>query len=117
MAADDSNTNTTAADDGLTGQIGTALYIAPEISQSSRTSYYTQKVDMYSLGVIFFEMCYNPLQTGMERIKVLTDLRSPSVKFPHDFDAALLMQQGGNSMDFFKVWWIQTLLGQYWVNF
>ena len=101
MAADDSNTNTTAADDGLTGQIGTALYIAPEISQSSRTSYYTQKVDMYSLGVIFFEMCYNPLQTGMERIKVLTDLRSPSVRFPPDFDAALLMQQGGNSMAFF----------------
>ena len=73
-SVDESNTNTTA-DDGLTGQIGTALYIAPEISQSSRTSYYTQKVDMYSLGVIFFEMCHNPLQTGMERIKVLTDLR------------------------------------------
>ena len=91
-SVDESHTNTTA-DDGLTGQIGTALYIAPEISQSSRTSYYTQKVDMYSLGVIFFEMCYNPLQTGMERIKVLTDLRSPAVKFPADFDGALLMQQ------------------------
>ena len=50
VAADDSNTNTTAADDGLTGQIGTALYIAPEISQSSRTSYYTQKVDMVARG-------------------------------------------------------------------
>jgi translation initiation factor 2-alpha kinase 4 len=47
---------------------------------------------MYSLGVIFFEMCYNPLQTGMERIKVLTELRSYDILFPSDFDQALLMQ-------------------------
>ena len=52
------------------------------------------QVDMYSLGVIFFEMCYQPPRTGMERIKVLTDLRSPSIQFPADFDeASLLMQQ------------------------
>jgi translation initiation factor 2-alpha kinase 4 len=64
------------AGDDLTGQIGTALYIAPEISSSGRVTSYTQKVDIYSLGIIFFEMCHPPLQTGMERIKVLTSLRS-----------------------------------------
>ena len=96
---------------GMTGQIGTALYIAPEINAGERTAYYTQKVelvaclllltvvsitflvDMYSLGVIFFEMCYHPMKTGSERIKVLNDLRSLAVKFPSDFDQALLMQQ------------------------
>lgn len=35
-----------------------------------------QKVDLYSLGVIFFEMCYRPLATGMERVKVLVNLRN-----------------------------------------
>jgi translation initiation factor 2-alpha kinase 4 len=27
-------------------------------------------VDLYSLGIIFFEMCYTPLKTGMERVQV-----------------------------------------------
>ena len=48
--------------------MGTALYTAPEVTMKNTT--YNQKVDLYSLGVIFFEMCYTPLQTGMERIKV-----------------------------------------------
>ncbi len=80
------------ADSDMTGQIGTALYIAPELT-AAKTSSYSQKVDLYSLGVIFFEMCYPPLKTGMERIKILTDLRSPEVKLPSDFDEGLLMQQ------------------------
>lgn len=36
---------------------------------------------MYSLGIIFFEMCY-PFKTGMERIQILSALRQPSVTFP-----------------------------------
>ena len=47
---------------------------------------------MYSLGVIFFEMSYTPLQTGMERIKILTELRSESISIPSDFDETLLSQ-------------------------
>ncbi len=38
-------------------------------------------------------MCYPPLSTGMERIKVLTALRSSEIKLPGDFDERLLMQQ------------------------
>ena len=56
-------------EEDMTGQIGTAMYVAPELGISRVTSY-NQKVDLYSLGIIFFEMCYKPLSTGMERIKV-----------------------------------------------
>ena len=56
-------------EEDMTGQIGTAMYVAPELSVS-RVTTYNQKVDLYSLGIIFFEMCYPPLATGMERIKV-----------------------------------------------
>ena len=45
-----------------------------------------QKVDIYSLGIIFFEMCYPALETGMERVKVLSAIRLPSVNLPDDFD-------------------------------
>ena len=59
----------------MTGQIGTAMYVAPEINAGKVIAAYSQKVDIYSLGVIFFEMCHPPLTTGMERIKILSALR------------------------------------------
>ncbi|XP_075223291.1 eukaryotic translation initiation factor 2 alpha kinase Gcn2 [Lycorma delicatula] len=68
-----------------TGQVGTALYVAPELNTFGVKASYNQKVDIYSLGVIFFEMCYHPLNTSMERLKVLTDLRQPDCVFPPDF--------------------------------
>ncbi|RXK39365.1 PEK/GCN2 protein kinase [Tremella mesenterica] len=61
-----------------TSGIGTSLYIAPEVAGSRS---YDTKVDMYSLGIIFFEMCY-PFKTGMERIQILSALRQPSITFP-----------------------------------
>ena len=67
----------------LTSAIGTALYVASEIITSHGN--YNEKVDMYSLGVIFFEMIY-PFDTGMERVNVLKKLRSVDVEFPSDFD-------------------------------
>lgn len=36
---------------------------------------------MYSLGIIFFEMCY-PFKTAMERVHILTAVRQPSISFP-----------------------------------
>ncbi|CAG9859480.1 unnamed protein product [Phyllotreta striolata] len=72
------------ADESKTGFVGTALYVAPEIGASSRVVY-SQKVDIYSLGIILFEMCYKPLETAMERIKILTKLRSKEIQFPADF--------------------------------
>lgn len=43
---------------------------------------YSYKVDIYSLGVILFELLV-PFQTQMERVHALTNLRAN--KFPEDF--------------------------------
>ena len=67
-------------DETTSNDIGTPIYSPPEQRDGLR---YTQKVDMYSLGIIFFEMCYS-FSTAMERIYVLRDLRDHS-EFPRDF--------------------------------
>ncbi|KAL1501167.1 hypothetical protein ABEB36_006549 [Hypothenemus hampei] len=71
-------------DESKTGQVGTALYVAPEMNSAIK-ALYDQKVDIYSLGIIFFEMCYKPLDTGMERFKILSRLRTKDVVFPEGF--------------------------------
>jgi histidyl-tRNA synthetase len=68
----------------LTRSIGTAFYVAPEV-RSSVGGTYTNKVDMYSLGVIFFEMCYRPV-VGMERAQVVEKLRQKEPALPADFN-------------------------------
>ena len=60
-----------------------ALYVATEVLNGKGN--YNEKIDMYSLGIIFFEMIY-PFGTGMERVNSLKDLRLASIKFPTDFD-------------------------------
>ncbi|XP_033626734.1 eIF-2-alpha kinase GCN2-like isoform X1 [Asterias rubens] len=69
----------------LTGKVGTALYVSPELCQA-RSSYYNQKVDLYSLGIIFFEMCFPPLATGMERVQMLGRIRQKDIQLPDTFD-------------------------------
>uniref|UniRef100_A0AAY4ERH1 non-specific serine/threonine protein kinase n=1 Tax=Denticeps clupeoides TaxID=299321 RepID=A0AAY4ERH1_9TELE len=63
-----------------TGQVGTKLYMSPE--QLSGNSY-SHKVDIYSLGLILFELLC-PFRTQMERVRTLTEVRAlkfPSLKF------------------------------------
>uniref|UniRef100_A0A8D0CTC2 eIF-2-alpha kinase GCN2 n=1 Tax=Sander lucioperca TaxID=283035 RepID=A0A8D0CTC2_SANLU len=67
----------------MTGMVGTALYVSPEVQGNTKATY-NQKVDLFSLGIILFEMCYRPMTTGAERISVLSQLREPMV-FPEDF--------------------------------
>ncbi|KAH8702544.1 anticodon binding domain of tRNAs-domain-containing protein [Talaromyces proteolyticus] len=85
-----------AAADDITGNftrsIGTTYYVAPEIKSTS-TAQYNEKVDMYSLGVIFFEMCY-PLRTGMERDHTLQSLREKNHVLPSIFQQAEKAIQG-----------------------
>lgn len=69
----------------MTRSIGTAYYVAPEVRSSSVTGTYTSKVDMYSLGIIFFEMCYHPLVYGIERAAILEPLRKEQPILPVDF--------------------------------
>ncbi|BGP00473.1 eukaryotic translation initiation factor 2-alpha kinase [Rhodotorula toruloides] len=77
----------------LTSGVGTSLYIAPETINRGRqgraTKHYNNKVDMYSLGIVFFEM-WHPFKTGMERIQVLHDLRRPEIIFPPTWDKVRL---------------------------
>ncbi|KAM4690200.1 eIF-2-alpha kinase GCN2 [Rhinophrynus dorsalis] len=69
----------------LTGMVGTALYVSPEVQGNAKASY-NQKVDLFSLGIIFFEMSYRPMTTSSERISVLSKLRQASIVFPSDYD-------------------------------
>ena len=62
-----------------TGNIGSHFYISPEQMSGLK---YDNKVDIFSLGVIFFELHY-PFSTQMERAKELDNLRSQ--KFPPRF--------------------------------
>ncbi|XP_069773346.1 eIF-2-alpha kinase GCN2 isoform X2 [Narcine bancroftii] len=71
--------------ENLTGMVGTALYVSPEVQDNAKATY-NQKVDLFSLGIIFFEMSYHPMHTASERIVVLSKLRMPTIEFPEDFD-------------------------------
>lgn len=65
-----------------TGNVGTSYYVAPELHESASISQYGKEADIYSLGVIFFEMLHPPFTTGMERDKTLKDIRSSEITFP-----------------------------------
>jgi translation initiation factor 2-alpha kinase 4 len=74
----------------LTSEIGTTLYVADEVLNGNGN--YNEKVDLYSLGIIFFEMIY-PLGTAMERYTAIRNLRTISIVFPIDFDSKKLQTE------------------------
>lgn len=86
-------------DDGIrhTGNIGSHFYMGPEQAAGKK---YDQKVDIYSLGVIFFEL-HHPFDTEMERVKVFTTLhvctidRSGRVHVKDDMSIYKLAPLGG----------------------
>ncbi|XP_060103856.1 eukaryotic translation initiation factor 2-alpha kinase 3 [Heteronotia binoei] len=55
-----------------TGQVGTKLYMSPEQVYGKT---YSHKVDIFSLGLILFELLY-PFTTQMERVRTLSEVRS-----------------------------------------
>ncbi|XP_057815476.2 eIF-2-alpha kinase GCN2 isoform X2 [Cryptomeria japonica] len=55
-----------------TGLVGTYFYTAPEIEQA--WPHIDEKVDMYSLGVVLFEL-WHPFGTAMERYAILSELK------------------------------------------
>ncbi|XP_054730561.1 eIF-2-alpha kinase GCN2 [Anastrepha obliqua] len=74
-----------SAEEGTgTGKVGTTLYVAPELTGNAAKSTYSQKVDMYTLGIILFEMARPPFSTGMERVHTIVALRTATILLPDD---------------------------------
>ncbi|KAI9772975.1 MAG: hypothetical protein M1840_008857 [Geoglossum simile] len=88
--ADKASSSAGNIDSDLTTDIGTTLYVAPEL-RSSSNGHYNDK--MYSLGIIFFEMCY-PLKTAMERDHVIRSLRERDHNLPPEFESDKKAIQG-----------------------
>ncbi|KAJ7121645.1 hypothetical protein C8R44DRAFT_622641 [Mycena epipterygia] len=80
------------SDSEMTLEVGTRLYIAPEVQSRKRGPRNHTKADMFSLGIVFFEMNYK-FSTGAERIAVIEDLRDPLVIFPSGWDSRLTRQR------------------------
>ncbi|CBI63247.2 Eukaryotic translation initiation factor 2-alpha kinase gcn-2 [Caenorhabditis elegans] len=79
-----------------TRDIGTQLYMAPElfVDELVHKAPYTSKIDIYSAGVVLFEMFYRPLPPSMDRVSTLNNLRD-DIKIPSDFGAGLAAPMAG----------------------
>jgi translation initiation factor 2-alpha kinase 4 len=71
--------------ESMTGGVGTTFYRAPEQEAilvgrkgAKGESSYGVKADIYSFGIVLFELFHPPFQTYMERSEILTRLRSPT---------------------------------------
>lgn len=88
--------------ESMTGGVGTTFYRAPEQEGilvgkkgPKGDSSYGVKADIYSFGIVVFEMFHPPFRTYMERSETLNRLRSPiatigassktSYRFPPEF--------------------------------
>ncbi|KAK7894047.1 eukaryotic translation initiation factor 2-alpha kinase [Exophiala xenobiotica] len=71
--------------------VGTKGYTAPELLNHGHK--YDGRADMYSLGVMFFEMCY-PLKTHTERVFLLEGLTRQPPQLPDFFDEEIHQKQG-----------------------
>ncbi|KAL4109908.1 hypothetical protein PRIC1_001603 [Phytophthora ramorum] len=67
----------------VTAGVGTYLYASPEQVAGKK---YNAKTDLYSLGMILFELCHDRFGTTMERYVTLRDARDS--KFPTNLRAA-----------------------------
>ena len=68
--------------ESMTGGVGTTFYRAPEQEGKSSNAFkkgdsssYTVQADVFSFGIILFEMFHPPFPTYMERAETLTILR------------------------------------------
>ena len=67
-----------------TGGVGTVWYTAPEVLDAPSCKY-GHEVDLFSLGLIFFEMCHVSIKTEQEKASIFIPLRNERT-FPDSFD-------------------------------
>ncbi|KZT51783.1 kinase-like protein [Calocera cornea HHB12733] len=65
----------------MSSGVGTYLYVAPEIRNPRPGPRDLAKADMFSLGIVFFEMVQGPFNTEQERYAVIQSLRD-NLSFP-----------------------------------
>lgn len=65
-----------------TGMVGTLHYMAPE---QIAGDVYDEKVDIYSAGVVLFEMLSPPFGTSMERTEILSSFPTANKQWPEGF--------------------------------
>lgn len=71
--------------------LGTEGYTAPELCIPGNS--YDSRADMYSLGVMFLEMCY-PYTSKMERARITENLRRKPPILPDFFNEDIHQKQG-----------------------
>lgn len=62
--------------------VGTPIYMSPEQEAGGN---YDSSADMWSLGIIMFEMVYGPFKAEMERVQLIGKLRNQK-ELPSDYD-------------------------------
>lgn len=99
-----------------TGEIGHPLYIAPELSGEASKSFYSPKSDIYSFGVIFFEMCHPSFSTENEWFKTVKQMRQIPLSFPDHFTSNEL--RWAKQMDVSSTYWYSFIcfLVIFWFN-
>ena len=81
LSIDDSEIDGNASlDGGSSAGVGTLLYSAPEVDKGRY-----ETADIYSLGIVLIELFSN-FQTGMERVKVLSNIREGKL-LPEEWQA------------------------------
>jgi histidyl-tRNA synthetase len=82
--------DSTGAGEATRANVGTPMYCAPEQEVSegeTAATRYNNKVDIFAVGIIFFEMCWK-FGTKMERFQTLTNVKrapEPDDALPSEF--------------------------------
>eukprot|EP00924_Labyrinthula_sp_SR-Ha-C_P008041 snap_masked-scaffold_11-processed-gene-1.26-mRNA-1 protein AED:0.32 eAED:0.33 QI:0/-1/0/1/-1/1/1/0/1007 len=72
----------------LTTGVGTRTYQAPETIKSGK---YDEKCDLYSFGIVLYEMLHGPFETGMERLVYISRIKKNPELFCETEIIALLL--------------------------
>lgn len=78
----ENNQSIIQANSDMSFNVGTPIYMSPEQEAGGK---YDCMADMWSLGIIMFEMVYGPFKAEMERLRLITDLRKNQA-LPKDYD-------------------------------